>query len=146
MVRLWKWPVAPWPAALPCRTAAIKEKKSPYTFRWSFQSVLRLNASLSRTAWGVDCVLGYDIFLPRLAEEERKTLCGHGHTHTHTYILIKCEDELDSSLVRGTLLMLIRGLGGYPSLRSRGGKSLCQARTWRRHFVSRLNTVAVLYM
>lgn len=41
-------------------------------------------------------------------------------TSSHTYTsLIKCGDELDSGLVRGTLLMLIRGLEGYPSSWSR---------------------------
>lgn len=123
------------------------KKKPPFTFRWSFQSVLRLNASLSRTAWGVDSVCFGPVYFYTGWQKKREKPSLETHTHTHrNTTLIKCEDELDSGLVRGTLLMLIRGLGGYPSLRSKGGKSPCQARTWRRHFVSRLNTVAALYM
>lgn len=142
MVRLWKWPVSLWPVALLWHTAAIKN--SSHKSRWSFQSVLRLNASLSRTVWGVDSVcFGTMYFYPGW-QEKRKNLCTHTHTRT---TLIKCEDELDSGLVRGTLLMLIRGLGGYPSRWSRGGKSQCQGRTWQRHFVSRLNKVrSALYV
>lgn len=64
---------------------------------------------------------------------ERENL--HTHTqYTHTS-LIKCGDELDSGLVRGTLLMLIRGLEGYPSSWSRGEKSQRQGRTKQWHFV-----------
>lgn len=94
------------------------------------------------------CVLWHYVFLPRLAGKEKNPLqaCTHAHTHACT-TLIKCEDELDSGLVRGTLLMLIRGLGGYPSRWSRGGKSQCQGRTWQRYFVLRLNKVcSALYV
>lgn len=72
-------------------------------------------------------MLWHDVFSPELGEREREEPL-HTHTHSHT-TLIKCKDELDNSLVRRTLLMLIRGLEGYPSSWSRGEKSQRQGRT-----------------
>lgn len=72
-------------------------------------------------------MLWHDVFTPELGEREReRNPCTHTHSHT---TLIKCKDELDNSLVRRTLLMLIRGLEGYPSSWSRGEKSQRQGRT-----------------
>lgn len=72
-------------------------------------------------------MLWHDVFSPELGERERERETS-ARTHSHT-TLIKCKDELDNSLVRRTLLMLIRGLEGYPSSWSRGEKSQRQGRT-----------------
>ena len=74
----------------------------------------------------------HDVDSAELGGKREKPL--HARTHSHTS-LIKCKDELDSGLVRGTLLMLIRGLEGYPSSWSRGEKSQRQGRTQQWHFV-----------
>ena len=57
-------------------------------------------------------------------------LCTHTHTHTHRSVM-KCEDELDSGLVRGTLLMLIRGAEGDPSHCAEAEGDVSAGGVWR---------------